>query len=277
MTKLAPFLPPDYCTLAARRLSEHAQRVFIVTGFLVAGRCETDGPPGALALAEAVRLRGGTALLLSDGASARVLAALQRQSAPVSLEAAAGMKEEAWSAVVDVPVLERAALRTALAPLVAALQPTAVVAIERCGPGEDGFYRNMRGEDISAVTAPLDVLFEGEVTTFGVGDGGNEIGLGALAQVCMREGVTDWPCVVRSTYPVLAAVSNWGAWGLLAAWSRAVGADLLPSEEEATRVIEEMVRLHCIDGVSRQERACVDGWTWEENLAVLRDLRSLIG
>src|SRR5258705_140784 len=64
--------------------------------------------------------------------------------------------------------------------LVGSERPTHLVAIERPGRARDGTYRNMRGADVSAWNARIDELFvrPGRVTTVGVGDGGNEIGMG---------------------------------------------------------------------------------------------------
>ena len=48
---------------------------------------------------------------------------------------------------------------------------THAISIERCGRSRDGSPRNMRGEDISAHTAPLDDLFTaGPWDTIAIGD-----------------------------------------------------------------------------------------------------------
>ena len=243
-------LPADYCSVAAGILRGGLQRVFIVTGFIVAGRAETDGPPGALALARGVRRLGGEAWIVSDGHAAFVLSHLDQ--------------------VIAFPMLDLAASRTAAQELLRRHQPTALISIERCGAGADGKYRNMRGEDISALTACLDPLFDRPgPPSIGIGDGGNEIGMGSLAEACKKHGVTDWPCVTAVDAPFIASVSNWGAWGLLAALSP----DVIPTESEAFTDLESLVRLGCIDGITRKSEMTVDGWTVEENLRVLQELQ----
>ena len=52
------------------------------------------------------------------------------------------------------------------------------VAIEVCGHAEDGLYRTMRGEDISDVAPRFEDVLKGPLLV-GVGDGGNELGMGA--------------------------------------------------------------------------------------------------
>ena len=72
-----------------------------------------------------------------------------------------------------------------------------VIAIERCGPSPDGTPRNMRGRDLSEYTAPLDRLFSaGPWQTIGIGDGGNELGMGSVPRALIAEhvkqGAGDW-------------------------------------------------------------------------------------
>jgi len=251
ISRLRPRLPADYVERAASCLV--GASVLIVTGFIVAGRGETDGPPGAIALARAVGGSGGRASIVSDGHTAFAL-----------------MRMELDVEVLAFPMLDAADSLAEAARVLDRLQPSVVLAIERCGPGSDGCYRNMRGEDISAVTGCLDALVAAHRgVTVGIGDGGNEVGMGSLASACVEERVTPNPCVVAVDHPVIASVSNWGAWGLIAAMSPT----LLPTDAAFTQDLEALVCLGCVDGISRRSEPTVDGFTLEENLDVLRRLR----
>lgn len=252
ISRLRPYLPMDYVERAAAPLV--GASVLIVTGFIVAGRGETDGPPGAIALARAVEASGGHARIVSDGHTAFAL-----------------MRMELDVEVLAFPMLDAADSLAEASRVLERLQPSTVLAIERCGPGSDGRYRNMRGEDISAVTGCLDAFVSAHSgVTVGIGDGGNEVGMGSLASACISEAVTSNPCVVPVDHPVIASVSNWGAWGVIAAMS----ADLLPTDAVATADLEALVRLGCVDGITRRSEATVDGFTLEENLDVLQRLRA---
>lgn len=60
-------------------------------------------------------------------------------------------------------------------------RPVLFLALERCGINAEGDYQNMSGASIRAYTAPVDQMFaraQGRMLTIGVGDGGNEIGMG---------------------------------------------------------------------------------------------------
>ncbi|MEQ2301712.1 hypothetical protein AMECASPLE_038898, partial [Ameca splendens] len=62
-----------------------------------------------------------------------------------------------------------------------------LVAIERSGRAQDGNYYNMRGVNIKHLVDPIDDLFIAAqsipgVTTTGIGDGGNELGMGKVKE-----------------------------------------------------------------------------------------------
>ena len=88
-------------------------------------------------------------------------------------------------------------------------------------------------------------------------------------------GVHAWPATTVVDLPIIAAVSNWGAWGLLAALARILGLDLLPGEQEFSEELRELVALHCVDGFAAVPQPTVDGFGLDENLEVLRCLREL--
>lgn len=289
VSRLRHFLPKDFCSRAAWALHGAPQRVLIASGFHVerpaagghpaseerhaAFRSETDGPPGALAIARAVRELGGQAVLVSDGHAASVLSDVDGTDL-VGLEDFLAHPQA--PAVIDFPRAERETSDKLALRLLDVFQPTALVAVERCGATEDGTYRNMRGQDITDITARLDLLFSRGVT-IGVGDGGNEIGMGSLALHCVEHGITKWPCQTPVLFPVIASVSNWGAYGICAGLSLLAGRNLLPGEDEVSTIIERMVLLESIDGVTLQWATTVDGHPPEVNVDVLRKLQSLVG
>ena len=98
-------------------------------------------------------------------------------------------------------------------------QPVALISIERCGRNVQNDYANMRGISIKDKTARTDILFEMArqegIPTFGVGDGGNEIGMGNLKEVIMSK-LALTPCDIEVDALIIATVSNWGAYALAA-------------------------------------------------------------
>src|SRR5262249_49440210 len=163
---------------------------------------ETDGPVGTALLAAALSECGMTTRIAVDAPCA---------AAVVNAVAAVGGHTEV-DVVTDVTVTT-AKWRQA--------DVDHVISIERCGRSGDGKPRNMRGVDISSWTLPLDDLFTGGTwTKLAIGDGGNEIGMGKLAPSLIGGTVPNGEviaCVTPCDHLVVAGVSNWGAYGLMAA------------------------------------------------------------
>lgn len=260
VSALRPYLASDFCERSASLALQHPGSVFIVTGFYIPAGCapETDGPPGAAALGEALASLGYRPVYVTDVRSSAVVRGL-----------AGGAR------VVEFPIVDHDASRAFAASLVAEHAPSLVIAVERCGLTEEGLYRNMRGDDVSGHNAKVDYLFDGGVPSIGVGDGGNEIGMGNLLPVIpLVMPMAGPPCATRTTRLVIASVSNWGAWGIVAALSRLTGRSMLPTIAEARRQLERTLELGAVDGVSGRRTLTVDGFSADENERVLGEMHA---
>ena len=179
--------------------------------------------------------------------------------------------------VVDFPIANEDASRRFADGLLSEFQPSVLIAIERCGPAADGLYRNWRGLDISGNTARVDHLFSEQQYTVGIGDGGNEVGMGSLASVISTvPSLVRFPCVTGATRLVISSVSNWGGYGLVAALSRRSGRDLLPSVEEEREMVKRAVHAGAVDGFSGKSEYKVDGFSLEENSQTVARLHGLL-
>ena len=80
VSALRPYLAPDFCERAASMVLEHPGTALIVTGFYIpgAGATETDGPPGAVAVGEALEALGYRPVYVTDRFTAPVLRSLRR-------------------------------------------------------------------------------------------------------------------------------------------------------------------------------------------------------
>lgn len=277
--RMARYLPPNYAALAARALW-NSPRVLITTGFYVEGRAETDGPPGAFFLGRALAQLGASVCYVGE----RYILELLGETVEALWRPAPGEnRSEGFGRLdlIEFPVTDAATSRALSQEIMLNRRPSAVIAIERCGRTISGHYRNIRGTDITPWTAKVDELFpspggQGEIATVGVGDGGNEIGMGSLAQRIPDElGITD-PVETRVGQLVLAAVSNWGAYGIIAYLSEMAGRDLLPGEAEEARAVEMMVARGAIDGLTHRAEPSVDGFPPQVTSAVIAALRGAI-
>jgi len=233
-------------------------RVGLITGFYVPlghpPAAETDGPAGAALLAR---------FLTRVGVACRVLTDAPCASACRAALDAAGLS--------DVP-LGVAAVDADPDSVVACWRGFGIgwaIAIERCGPAADGRPRNMRGQDMGAWTAPLDRVFSaGPWQTIGIADGGNELGMGSLPAGVVADSVPfgeSIACVTPADHLVMAGVSHWGAYALIAAlgvlragWRRAA-AEVLDAAVDGA-IVEALVLLGpAVDGVTLDQSLTIDG------------------
>ena len=263
ISALRPHLPADFCDQAAALVLDNPGTALITTGFyiLTAGAPETDGPPGAIAIGNALEAIGYRAVYVTD-----------RYTAPL-MSGVLGSDES----VVDFPITDDASSKAFAADLLAEHRPSLLISIERCGLTDEGLYRNMRNLDITQYNARLDHLFTDHPASVGIGDGGNEIGLGNLkAFVKAAPTLVEKPCVVTTTRLVISSVSNWGGYGLVAAISRRRGRNLLPSVEEERDLVRQVADHGAVDGMSAKSEYKVDGFSLEENSEMVARLHELL-
>jgi hypothetical protein len=263
ISALCESLPTDYCTDAARYVLNRLGTVLIATGFYILNgdSVETDGPPGAVAIGSALESLGRRVVYVTDAHGAGVV------------RAAIGPEAE----MVEFPLVGPEESDSAAKTMLSKYEPALLIAIERCAPDDNGIYRNMQSVDITAQTARLDRLFDLHRESVGIGDGGNEIGMGLLEfEISETTGLPDAPAVTQTEKLVIASVSNWGAWGLLAAMSRIEERDLLPSINTEVERIDRCVEAGAIDGFSGEHIAKVDGFEMDDYLRPLAALRAML-
>lgn len=288
---------------AAESLAASATRVLIVTGFYIPSArppaAETDGPPGSIALAEVLTRLGIESTLMTDRFCASAVAA------GMSSRGRDPKRLRIFETDDEIQEKRLESLQNA----------SHLIAIERAGPtydsrtmarlwGDDArrdfesttspdlWSRplNMRGRPIDDWTLDFSPLFENAppgLTTIGIGDGGNEIGMGkfpwpTLARRLRSTGYRGPSIVSRVScdHTIIAGNSNWGAWGLAAALALTRG---LPSAFAQTtlagqhEILEAMVQNGpAVDGVTGCAEPTVDGLSLEEYGAPLEVLRSIM-
>ncbi len=95
----------------------------------------------------------------------------------------------------------------------------------------------------------------------GVGDGGNEIGMGNVRARVARAGAVlrAIASVVKVRHLVVAGTSNWGAYGIVAELSALAGRPLLHAAEEERAMVRACVDAGAVDGLTRRAEPTVDG------------------
>mmetsp|Transcript_1940 Transcript_1940/g.4222 ORF Transcript_1940/g.4222 Transcript_1940/m.4222 type:complete len:440 (-) Transcript_1940:68-1387(-) len=285
--------------------------VIILSGFPCcvahAPPTETDGPPGAWAIAAAASNLGHRVVLVTDRCNEDVF----RASAPEhKLDDADDSKWELITFPPEEDMTEDQSQRLRALARKADL----IIACERAGPASDGKCYTMRGIDMNekGLIAPLHRIVEmarernngggrvgddddeANVKFIAVGDGGNEMGMGKVLGK-IHEHIPNGKligAVTEADHLIAASVSNWGGYALAAAAALVRCSDELdgsdddekearakwvercvPTEGGEVKLLERCVAAGCRDGVSGKMEATVDGMPLETSMKCLRDIR----
>jgi len=274
--------------------------VAIVTGvFIPHGQppCgETDGPLGAILLARALTHLGIRVVLASDAfclpaLEAGLVASKLVEAVPVvalpSVEKARDLSSsEYWQTFREQsgPISHLIALERVgpshTADSIQAQNGNAADARARYlaeAPAEHhDCCHTMRGRNITMYTSPAHRLFEEagrqtpRIATVGIGDGGNEIGMGKIPWDVIRRNIPNGgrvACRVATDHLIVCGVSNWGAYGLAAGVRLLRGAapdsELFDLERERS-ILRMMVEGGpLVDGISGRPELSVDGFPFE--------------
>jgi hypothetical protein len=230
-----------------------------VTGFFIPTAAppafETDGPLGSLFLLRALPALGIPVTLVTDEGCHNALTV--------------GASPIYWGPPLD--------------------NTSHLLSIERVGPAQDGRCYSMRGRDVTDLTDPLHEYFAWEdprcrdYTMIGIGDGGNEIGMGKIPHETIVKNIPNGDlihCRIATDHLIVAGVSNWGAYALAAGVFVLRGvkppADLFDPDRER-EILEVMVREGpLVDGVTGKKSATVDGLSWDEYTRPLVRIRDIL-
>jgi len=271
---------------AAKNIADTTRaHVGIVTGFYVPTAsppaAETDGPLGALMLARVlVALKLAVTIGVDPHTRSAIAIGLDRLGLTdkVAIELIPDASEiSAKMAAID--LFDRGPKKM-----------THLISVERVGPSRklrddpapDACF-NMAGVDITEHTRPAWRLFDTKpadgrkLTTIGIGDGGNEIGMGAIPTSFIEQNIANGgriACRTRTDFLFVCGVSNWGGYALaasIAALKKKAGAvrDFFDAAAELA-LLEAMVKDGpLVDGTTGLPTATVDGLPWARHAAVL--------
>jgi len=284
-------LCPGHLAGAAADLAANGRRVLIVTGFFIPSAtppaAETDGPPGAAMLAAAFAGIGMQVQIATDDrCRSAVEIAVREMGLPATIVAIPGSTESevenwfqrtvatepAWSHLIAIERVGPSHTQTSIEQQTGNEADQAE--FEDLVPAaEQNHCYNMRGVCLDDFTAPLHRLFEladahGKITTIGIGDGGNEIGMGSVPWQELRQRLNNasaarTPCRISTDWTIVAGVSNWGGMALAAATLllRNRQAILLPwTTKQQLQQLERLVfEGPAVDGITRLPEPTVDG------------------
>lgn len=247
---------------------------------------ETDGPLGAIALGKALKALGKEVTFIASYYHVKLVQVLVEtflrnkacvvEFTPQRTHGSGGVRAAAQTLLFHNPTNQ-------MSPKFDVL-----VAIEAVGRTEEGRYMTMKARDLSEIckVSPVDEVFiqakkSGKIATIGIGDGGNEIGMGKVHQMVV-DGIKNGQHIattVATDYLITSGVSNWGGSALVAALailsqcpvhSPYVRRGILPDTPVLTKEVLNTVEmeediLKCIvglgvcDGILQKREMSVDG------------------
>ncbi|CAE6753868.1 glutamate cyclase domain-containing protein [Paraburkholderia nemoris] len=274
--------------------------VFVTTGsvsraWISPSIGENDGPAGLAAIVRALSIAKKTLCItfveetLMESTSAILttagLTVLPYEQAKIA-------QDDGSLAVVCIepfPIDDAAAAKASTA-LIEKYKPALFFSTERVGRNVDGIYCSMRGIDYGMGRARIDFLFdeaiERKIPTVAVGDGGNEIGMGVVAEAVQKhvkfgdkrpDGSAGIAAVTGADVLVTAACSNWGCYAIAGAFAARMGKASLahtPALEEA--LLRRGVDVGLINSVANIVDPHVDGIPLATHLAVVQLISTII-
>ncbi|MFO7890541.1 MAG: DUF4392 domain-containing protein [bacterium] len=171
-------------------------------------------------------------------------------------------------------------------------QPTAIVAVERIGANNKGVYHSMNGMNIDPnqfafLDSLVEIARQKGILTVSVGDNGNELGCGIILDTVQK--VQPWgkvcqcPCQsgIASSSMVdilaMAAVSNWGAYGINAVLAYLLeNTELMHTERMEEKMLDVCVKTGCVDGDLDIPSPSVDGISLKSQEAIVALLQETV-
>lgn len=237
--------------------------VFISTGFTVPpwNRAEADGPVGAVSLARAIDMGlEATPIILIEEEHVESMEQLLLESDLQLTD-----PEEAISGYRKVAILSMSVSgadnEQGCIDILDEYEPSAIITIEKPSLTHDGTHRNGVEYDVSDVTAGIDTLInlaqERDIITIGIGDGGNEVGMGRIHDTVAERFSKQFAAVTETDYLIVGSTANWGAYGLEACLAVIKEKPHVMHDKEIEREIQDATsRAQIVDPLT----GCTDGW-----------------
>ncbi|MDR2647289.1 MAG: DUF4392 domain-containing protein [Oscillospiraceae bacterium] len=224
---------------AAKQLVRVVKRddiVFILVGFVLLPfkKAEMDGVVSAVLLARSlVKSFGAKPVLVCPQDNVEAIRALSACVGLHCYDSIEDVKQMPIALAVLPFTKERDEAAAQADLLIAQGDPSAVISIEAPGANHAGVYHNATGLNVTELEAKMDILFtklqDKGVLNIAIGDLGNEIGMGAIAEQLYKyipyagEGACRCDCkggiavATAADHIITATVSDWGCYGMIAA------------------------------------------------------------
>lgn len=259
--------------------------VLICTGFFDPPSMidESDGPVGAVHLARALCVAfDATPVFLTEVANMGRMAKLAQSVGLEVLDVETARTTPYKAAVLPIPI-DHDRARNEAARVMAEYKPVAMVSIEKPSPSKAGRYHTGVGLDVTDTLGKVDHFVDAAhangVLTIGIGDGGNEIGLGNILDevIDIVPGGEKIGAACKADILVLASIANWGSYAIEACIAAALHKpEVLHSLADERRVVDGSVNAGFIDPATGIPNGWIDGTPPICSESILELLRQMV-
>lgn len=276
------------CYLAAKSLLERVKPrdvVVFCSGFFDPPSMidEGDGPVGVAHLARSMcALLDITPVFLTEVANMQRMEALARAAgldfADLELARLTPFKAVMMPLPID-PELARQEARRSME----LLAPSAFIAVEKPAPCPLNRYHTGVGLDVTDIVGKVDAFVEEarrlSILSIGVGDGGNEVGMGQILEkildVVPTGKVIGTP--LKTDILVVGAVANWGAYAIEACLAAALHMpEAIHSLDDERRMVNACASNGLIDPATGVANGWIDGTPPICSESILELLRQMV-
>lgn len=175
--------------------------------------------------------------------------------------------------------------------LISNFDPAMVICIEKAGFNEAGIYHNMRGHDYSNGRCRADYIvkeaLKAKIVTIGIGDGGNEIGMGTVIDAVRKyvEYGAECQCgcgkgmaaCTPTDILLTSSVSNWGCYAICAALAlKCKNPKWVHNSLDERMLLDVAVQAGMVDGATGKAERTVDGFSAEANGSIVDLMKYLV-
>jgi len=266
--------------------------VFIVTG---AGyvptmeKGESDGPPGAAALARVLHKGlGAVPVFVVEHNHVDVMAAAAT-AVGLGLRSFEQASATRLGAAFAIAPKQQDAVGGWIGEIVDGMKPVAVIGVERLAPGRDGAIYAAKGLPLSGPNAINEGLIDiSEVMpaakragalTIGIGDHGNELGFGTIYDtvVATMPHGEKLATTVEADLVLPAMTSNWGSYGIEAVLAFLLGRpELMHSAEAEERMLRRIFEAGVLEASAFTAEFLVDGLDGETSVSLVQILGNIV-
>ena len=212
--------------LSAAENAGEKKSIILTTGFVVPPwiQPETDGPVSVVSLARSLSIAFDlTPVIITEPSSIKKQSELAEQGGFKVLPYGKA-KKIPRSIAVEGFTLERSEAKKEAEELLEGISPCVIISVEKASPNRKGVFHSGIGVDVSSLSAKVDALInsarEVGIPTIGIGDAGNEIGMGVIEDTVREILPTGKDCgcpchsgvasSVATDSLVVTGTSNWG-------------------------------------------------------------------